>query len=36
VKGFGTVMSHINLTSELLIMRQSSLQYAICRRLFHQ
>jgi hypothetical protein len=30
------VMFHINLTSEPLIMRQSSLRYAVCRRLFHQ
>jgi hypothetical protein len=30
------VMFHINLTSELLIMCQSSLRYAVCRRLFQQ
>jgi hypothetical protein len=30
------VMFHINLTSEPLIMRQSPLRYAVCRRRFHQ
>jgi hypothetical protein len=30
------VMLHINLTSEPLIMHQSSLRYAVCCRLFHQ
>jgi hypothetical protein len=29
-------MFHINLTSEPLIMRQSSLRYAVCYRRFHQ
>jgi hypothetical protein len=32
----GDVMFHIHLTSEPLIMRQSSLRYAVCRRRFHQ
>jgi hypothetical protein len=32
----GDVMFHINLTSEPLTMRQSSLRYAVCRSLFHQ
>jgi hypothetical protein len=30
------VMFHINLTSEPLIMCQSSLQCAVCHHLFHQ
>jgi hypothetical protein len=30
------VMFHINLTSEPLIMCQSSLRYAVCHHLFHQ
>jgi hypothetical protein len=32
----GDVMLHINLTSEPLTMRQSSLQYAVCHSVFHQ
>jgi hypothetical protein len=32
----GGVMLHINLTSEPLTMRQSSLRYAVCRSLFCQ
>jgi hypothetical protein len=31
-----TVMLHINLISELLIMHQSSLRYAVCHRLVHK